>query len=113
MPRPKGSKNRVKKVGQPVSQVEEKLAAQLDAKKALEDEMAQIAAEIEKQKQLLKDKKKDLRAADKAIAALEAKKAEEAAIADAAAKKAEIEQVVTRLVSSGRSAEEILDLLKQ
>ncbi len=111
MPRPKGSKN--KKTIQSVDKVEAKLAAQLEAKKALEDEQAQIVAEIEKQKQLLKAKKKELRAAEKAIAELEAKKAEAAAIEDAAAKKAEIEQVVTKLVSSGRSAEEILDLLQK
>ena len=111
MPRPKGSKN--KKTIQSVDKVEAKLAAQLEAKKALEAEQAQILAEIEKQKQLLKAKKKDLRAAEKAIAALEAKKAEAAAIEAAAAQKVEIEKVVSKLVSSGKSADEILEMLKK
>ena len=111
MPRPKGSKN--KKTLQSVSQVDAKLAAQQELKKALEAEQADILAAIEKQKQLLKAKKKELRAADKAIAALEAKKQQAAEIANAAAQKVEIEKVVTKLVSSGRSAEEILELLQK
>lgn len=111
MPRPKGSKN--KKSIQTVSQVEEKIAAQLEAKKALETEQAEILAAIEGQKQLLKANKKAIRAADKALVELEAKKAEAAAIADAAAQKVEIEKVVTKLVSSGRSADEILEMLKK
>ncbi len=111
MPRPKGSKN--KKSIQTVAQVEAKIAAQAEAKAALEKEQADILAAIEQQKQLLKAKKKAIRAADKALAELEARKAEAAAIETAAAKKVEIEQVVTKLVSSGKSAEEILDLLKK
>ena len=110
MPRPKGSKN--KKSIQTVSQVEEKIAAQLEAKKALETEQAEILAAIEGQKQLLKANKA-IRAADKALVELGAKKTEAAAIADAAAQKVEIEKVVTKLVSSGRSADEILEMLKK
>ena len=111
MPRPKGSKN--KKSVLSVAKVEEKLAAEQAKKQALETEQAAIVAEIEKQKQLLKGKKKELRAAEKAILALEEKKAEAAAVEAAVAQKAEIEKVVTKLVSSGRSAEDILDLLKK
>ncbi len=112
MPRPKGSKNKTKRV-QSAAKVEEKLAAQVELKKTLEAEQADILAAIEKQKQLLKAKKKELRAAEKAIAALEAKKAEAAAIEAAAAQKVEIEKVVSKLVSSGKSADEILEMLKK
>ncbi|MCD7845532.1 MAG: hypothetical protein LUG57_06720, partial [Oscillospiraceae bacterium] len=68
-------------------------------------------AELEKQKQLLKDKKKEAKAADKQIAALEEAKAEAAAIEAAVAQKAEIEKVVTTLISNGKTADEILEML--
>ena len=95
MPRPKGSKNK-------------KTVASV-----AEAEQAAIMAELEKQKQLLKAKKKELRAAEKAILALEQKKAEAAAIETAVAQKAEIEKVVSKLVSSGKSADDILEMLKK
>ena len=113
MPRPKGSKNKSKRAVPADDQVVEKLAAQRAVKQTLEAEQAEILAVIEKQKQLLKAKKKDIRAAEKAIAALEAKQAEAEAIKAAAAKKEEIAQVVTKLVSSGKSAEEILEMLEK
>ena len=69
MPRPKGSKNKPKKAAPAASQLEEKLAAQKALKQTLEAEQADILAAIEKQKQLLKAKKKELRAAEKAVAA--------------------------------------------
>lgn len=113
MPRPKGSKNKPKKSVSVVSQVEEKLAAQKALKQNLEAELADILAAIEKQKQLLKAKKKELRTAEKAIASMEAEQAKAEAIKAAAAKQEEISQVVAQLVDSGKSPEEILDLLKQ
>ena len=111
MPRPKGSKN--KKSIASVAKVEEKLAAQEALKKTLEAEQAEILAAIEKQKQLLKAKKKELRAVEKSIVTLEQKKIEAAAIETAVAQKAEIEKVVTKLVSSGKSADDILEMLKK
>lgn len=111
MSRPKGSKN--KKKNQTLADIEAKLAAQEAVKKALEAEQADILAAIEKQRQLLKAKKKDLRAAEKAILKLEEKKVEAEAIETAAAKKVEIEEVVSKLVSSGKSADEILEMLKK
>ena len=111
MPRPKGSKN--KKSIASVAKIEEQMAAQQAKKQALEAEQAAILAEVEKQKQLLKGKKKELRAVEKTILSLEQKKVEAAAIENAVAQKAEIEKVVTKLVSSGKSAEDILEMLKK
>ncbi len=111
MPRPKGSKN--KKTVQTVAQVEAKIAAQQEVKSSLEAEQTAILASIEESKKQLKAKKKELRAAEKALAALEEKKAQAQLVEAAAAKKDEIEQVVTKLVSSGKSADEILELLKK
>ena len=111
MPRPKGSKN--KKSILTVAQVEAQIAAKQEMKKTLEADEAGIAAELEKQKQLLRAKKKELRAVEKELLVLEEKKAEAAAIASAAAQKVEIEKVVSKLVSSGKSADEILEMLKK
>ena len=111
MPRPKGSKN--KRSIKTAAQVEAQIAAKKELKAALESDQAAILAEIDKQKQLLKAKKKELRAAEKDLLALEEKKAEAEAIEAAAAQKMEIEKVVSKLVSSGKSADEILELLKK
>ncbi len=110
MPRPKGSKN--KKTVQTIPQVETQIAAKQQVKAALEADQAGIVAEIEKQKQLLRAKKKELRAVEKDLASLAEKKAEAEAVAAAQAQKAEIEKAVSKLVSSGKSADEILEMLK-
>ncbi len=111
MPRPKGSKN--KKSIQTVDQVESQIAAKKETKAALEADQAGIAAEIEKQKKLLSAKKKELRAVEKELLILEEKKAQAETIAAAAAQKVEIEKVVSKLVSSGKSADEILEMLQK
>ncbi len=109
MARPKGSKN--KKAAMTAAQIDGQILRQQELKAKLEEDLASVQAEIDKQKQLLKDKKKELKAADKQIAALEQAKAEAAAIEAAVAQKAEIEKVVTALISNGKTAEEILSLL--
>ena len=111
MPRPKGSKN--KKSVKTVAQVEAMIAAKQEAKAALEADQAGLLAEIEKQRQLLKAKKKELRAVEKELLVLEEKKVEAETIEAAAAQKVEIEKVVSKLVSSGKSADEILEMLKK
>ena len=110
MPRPKGSKN--KKSIQTVAQVNEQISAQQQIKSGLEARQAKILAAIDEQKNLLKELKRDLRTVEKALLSLEEKKAEAMLIEDAAAKKEEIEKAVTKLVSSGKSADEILNMLK-
>jgi predicted nucleic acid-binding protein len=109
--RPKGSKN--KKTLLSEAQLDEKIAAQLAAKKKLEAEEQKILKAIEDYKVQLKGKKKELKAADKALAALQEKKSQVDAIAAAVAQKAEIEKVVSSLISSGKTADEILDVLKK
>ena len=111
MPRPKGSKN--KKNLRPAAQITAQIAAQQEVKNALDAEIAEILAGIEEKKTLLKNKKKALRKAEKALLALEVKKAEAETIEAAAAQENEIKTVVSKLISSGKSAEEILELLKK
>ena len=92
MPRPKGSKN--KKSAAPV----------LDLA-AIEEKMAAVEAEITSLSEQLKNRKDEL----KALA-----KEKEAAIAAAAAKKAEEDKqaILDAVAKSGKSIEEILELLK-
>ncbi|MCD7748653.1 MAG: hypothetical protein LUH42_01215 [Oscillospiraceae bacterium] len=93
------------------SQIDTQITRQQELKAKLEEEITAIQAELDKQKQLMKDKKKEIKAAEKQIASLETAKAEAEAIEAAVAQKAEIEKVVTALISNGKSADEILSLL--
>lgn len=111
MPRTKGSKNR-KSIVSSVADITKQIAEQEAAVAAVKNEMDSITAAIKEQQLLARNKKKELRKAEKVLAALNAKKDECAAIEAAAAQKAEIENVVTQLISSGRTAEEILAQFK-
>jgi nucleotide-binding universal stress UspA family protein len=111
MSRPKGSKNKKTLLNE--AQLDDRIAAQKAAKRKLEAEQQKILNNIEEQKVLLKQKKKELKAADKALAALEEKKTQVDALAAATAQKAEIEKVVSSLISSGKGANEILDMLSK
>ena len=109
MPRPKGSKNKKSIVSS--AAIEEKIVAKKESIESLNDELDRIIATIKEQQLLAKTKKAEIRKAEKALASLAAQKEKSEAIESAAAKKAEIEGVVTQLINSGKSAEEILSHL--
>lgn len=111
MSRPKGSKNKKSRLSE--AQIAEKIARQQAARKNLEDEQLSILKTMADVKEQLKQNKKAIRAVDKTIAGLEAKREQAQAIADAAKQKKEIDRVVSNLVSSGKTAEEILALLQK
>lgn len=111
MSRPKGSKNKKSRLSE--AQIVEKISQQQTLRKKLEDEQLSILNTMADLKGQLKQNKKAIRTVEKAIADLEEKKAQAQAIAAAAAQKKEIDRVVSRLVSSGKSAEEILELLQK
>lgn len=113
MPRPKGSKNKVKRgklscAADYVSAIEEKNAE----KGQLNGEIEALAAEIDGLKGQLKEKKAALKAVEKTIAKLEAQKADEEARAAQQARKEEIDSALQKLMSDGMSVDEILDKLK-
>ena len=109
MPRTKGSKNKPKTVTADfVTQIVEKQSA----KEALTAEIASITANIDTLKADLKEKKTALKAAQKELTKLEAKKAAADQKAAEAAKKNEAEDVLKKLLASGVSADEILAKLK-
>ena len=111
MSRPKGSKN--KKTLLMEAQIGERIIAQKAAKKELEAERKKIDEESESLRQRLKANKKALRAVERTLTALQEKQAETEAIAAAAAQKMEIEKVVSTLISSGKPADEILEMLQK
>ncbi len=111
MSRPKGSKNKKTLLNE--ARLGERIAEQKALKKKLDAEEKKLMASMEELKEQLKTKRKELRAAEKLIASLENQKEQADAIAVAVAQKKEIEKVVSSLVSSGHSADEILGMLKK
>ena len=110
MSRPKGSKN--KKTLLAEAQLGDRIVEQRAAKKELEAEQKKILNSMENLKQKLKENKKALRAVERSLNTLQEKKAETEAIAAAVAQKKEIEKVVSTLISSGKPADEILEMLQ-
>lgn len=115
MSRPKGSKN--KKTLLSEAQLGGQITAQRALKVKLEGEEQKLEAQMEELKAQIKSKKKELRAAERKLNALIERKSQADASAAAqaanAAQKQEVEKVVSKLVNSGKSAEEILELLKK
>lgn len=111
MPRPKGSKNKLKTVKTTIdfaAQIAEKQAA----KEAAAAEIASITENIDALKADLKTKKASLNKLDKELVKLESKKKDAETKAAESAKKAEAEAVLKKLLASGKTADEILAKLK-
>lgn len=109
MPRTKGSKNKAKTVNVNFAT---QIAEKQSAREALSVEIASITANIDSLKVDMKEKKVTLKAIDKEIARIEAKKIKAETKAAESAKKAEAEDVLKKLLASGVSADEILEKLK-
>ena len=107
MPRTKGSKNKPKTV---TADFATQIAEKQSAKETLTAEIASITVNIDTLKADLKEKKASLKAIDKEIVKLEAKKAKAKAAEEA--KKTEAESVLKKLLAEGMSADEILAKLK-
>ena len=110
MPRPKGSKNK-KNIAANMdyaAQIAEKMSARADVDQQIQsktDEIATLKAELKTIKAQAKSLDKEI---DKLLAAQAAQEAAEAE----AAKRAELEDVLKRLMTDGMSAQEILDKLQ-
>ena len=109
MPRTKGSKNKPKTM---TADFATQIAEKQSAKETLTAEIASITVNIDTLKADLKEKKASLKAIDKEIVKLKAKKAKADAKAAEEAKKAEAESVLKKLLAEGMSADEILAKLK-
>ena len=112
MPRPKGSKNKVKTATVPTSDFAALIAEKAAAKDALTAEVATIEENLESIKADLKTKKVELKKLDTELAKLEEQKAEADAKAAEEAQRAELEDTIQKLMATGVSAAEILEKLK-
>ena len=110
MSRPKGSKN--KKKANNALTITEQVNSAKSSIEVMQAELKEITTEIDEKKKLASAKKKEIRKAETVLKHLIAKEEEANAAATAAAAKAEIEEVVAKLISSGKSKDEILNLLK-
>ena len=118
MPRPKGSKNKVtrskspKKTSIPTTDFAALIADKSSTKEALAADIASLEENLTSIKADLKAKKAELKKLDTELGKLEAQKAEADAKAVEEAKKAELEEMIQKLMADGVSAAEILEKLK-
>lgn len=110
MARPKGSKNKAKVLDgvDYAAQIAEKNTAA----ESLAEEIAALGTNIAALNVERKSKEAELKKLNKEVTKLEKKKAEADEKIAEAAKKAEAEDVLKKLLSSGMSADEILEKLK-
>lgn len=112
MPRPKGSKNKVKPTTSTQTDFTSLIAEKSFTKEALVADIATLEENLDSIKTELKAKKAELKAVEKELAKLEEQKAAFDAAQAEEAKKAELESVLQKLMADGVSAAEILEKLK-
>ena len=111
MPRPKGSKNKAK-VTIPANDFDTLITEKTSAKENLTVEIASLEENLANIKADLKAKKAELKKLDTELGKLEEQKAEMEAREAEKAKKAELEEMIQKLMADGVSAAEILEKLK-
>ena len=111
MPRPKGSKNKVKPTT-PSTDFTSLIAEKSSTKEALVADIATLEENLTSIREELKAKKAELKKLDTEITKLEEQKAAFDAREAEEAKKAELEETIQKLMADGVSAAEILEKLK-
>ena len=111
MPRPKGSKNKVKSTTAQLDYTS-LIAEKSSSKEALVADIASLEENLANIKADLKAKKAELKKLDTELSKLEEQKAAFDAAEAEAAKKAELEETIQKLMADGVSAAEILEKLK-
>ena len=112
MPRPKGSKNKVKSTNTQPIDFDTLIAEKSSTKEALVADIASLEENLANIKVDLKAKKAELKTVEKELGKLEEQKAAFDAAQAEEAKKAELESVLQKLMADGVSAAEILEKLK-
>lgn len=111
MPRPKGSKNKVKSTNtQPIDFVS-LIAEKSSTKEALVADIASLEENLTSIREELKAKKAELKTVEKELGRLEEQKAAFDAAQAEEAKKAELERVLQQLMADDVSVAEILEKL--
>ena len=111
MPRPKGSKNKVKSTIS-TADFDALIAEKTSTKENLTVEIASLEENLTALKADLKAKKAELKKLDTELGKLEEQKAAFVAAEAEKAKKAELEETIQKLMADGVSAAEILEKLK-
>lgn len=111
MPRPKGSKNKVKPTTQSID-FTSLIAEKSSSKEALVADIAALEENLTALKADLKAKKAELKTVEKELGKMEEQKAAFDAAQAEEAKKAELEETIQKLMADGVSAAEILEKLK-
>ena len=111
MPRPKGSKNKVKSTTQSID-FTSLIAEKSSSKEALVADIASLEENLDSIKTELKAKKAELKKLDTELGKLEEQKAAFDAAEAEKVKKAELEETIQKLMADGVSAAEILEKLK-
>ena len=111
MPRPKGSKNKVKSTIS-TADFDALIAEKTSTKENLTVEIASLEENLTALKADLKAKKAELKKLDTELGKLEEQKAAFDAREAEEAKKAELEEMIQKLMADGVSAAEILEKLK-
>ena len=113
MPRPKGSKNKTtRKATIPTTDLSALITDKSSARDLLAADIASLEENLTALKTDLKAKKAELKKLDTELAKLEAQKAEMEAKEAEEAKKAELDELIKKLMADGMSAAEILEKLK-
>ncbi|MDD6558501.1 MAG: hypothetical protein PUF15_06275 [Faecalibacterium prausnitzii] len=111
MPRPKGSKNKVKSTIS-TADFDALIAEKSSSKEALVADIATLEENRTSIREELKAKKAELKRLDTELGKLEEQKAAFDARKAEEAKKAELEEMIQKLMADGVSAAEILEKLK-
>lgn len=112
MPRPKGSKNKVKPTTSTQTDFTSLIAEKSSTREALVADIATLEENLTAIREELKAKKAELKTVEKELGKLEEQKAEMKAREAEEAKKAELEEMIQKLMADGVSAAEILEKLK-
>ena len=112
MPRPKGSKNKAKPTTISTTDFTSLIAEKSSAKDALVADIASLEENLTSIREELKAKKAELKKLDIELGKLEEQKAAFDAAEAEKAKKAELEEMIQKLMADGVSAAEILEKLK-
>ena len=112
MPRPKGSKNKPKIKANDLDALNAQIVEKLNQKSALEQEQATLTATITESKTRLKEVRSSLKKLDKNISSLQAMKEEMGKAKQVEKAMGEIQAKVNALIDSGKSIDEIMEMLK-
>ncbi|MBQ1353041.1 MAG: hypothetical protein IIY39_03650 [Firmicutes bacterium] len=112
MPRPLGSKNKPKTKANDLDALNAQIVEKLNQKSALEQEEATLTATITESKARLKEVRLSLKKLDKNISALQVMKEEIGKAKQVEKAMGEIQAKVNALLDSGKSIDEIMEMLK-